>query len=70
MKVGIAVTCKHCGRRKKPRGRSAPYAMAGSLCDDDCDGYDSPPLPGDLWPGETEEEFGHPVGVNAVEERS
>lgn len=69
MKVGIAVTCSFCGRRKKPRGRSAPYETGGSLCDDGCLGYDLHPYPGDLWPGETEEEFGFPVGVNAVEER-
>lgn len=69
MKVGIAVTCKHCGLRKKPRGRAAALEMANSLCDDDCDGYDLHPYPGDLWPGETEEEFGFPISANATEDK-
>lgn len=57
--VGEAVTCTVCGLTKKPRGRSAPLEMAGSLCDRDCPGYYEPPAPGDLWPGETREEFGY-----------
>ena len=56
--VGIAVDCTVCGRRKKPRGRSAPLEMANSLCDFECPGYDQAPEPGELWPGETREEFG------------
>jgi len=56
--VGVAVTCSICGLRKKPRGRDAPLAMANSLCDHECPGYDQPPEPGDLWPGETKEDFG------------
>lgn len=57
--VGIAVTCTVCGLRKKPRGRSAPMEMANSLCDHECPGYNQPPEPGELWPGETREEFGY-----------
>lgn len=44
--------CAVCGRRKQPRGRSAPMEMAGTLCHSECRGYDLPPLPGHLWPGE------------------
>ena len=58
--VGAAVTCVACGLRKKPIGRSAPLDMANSLCDYECPGYREPPHPGDLWPGETREEFGYP----------
>lgn len=77
MKVGIAVRCAVCGKRKKPRGRSAPMGMV--LCEPpflgpefgepSCHGYREPPLVGDLWPGETEEEFGYPVSANGTEER-
>lgn len=38
--------------------------------DDQCAGYRESPLSGDLWPGETEEEFGYPVGVSATREMS
>ena len=58
-KIGIAVNCTVCGRRKKPVGRSAPIEMANSLCDSDCRGYWEEPIPGDLWPRETREEFGY-----------
>jgi hypothetical protein len=27
-----------------------------------CPGYNDDPQAGDLWPGETEEEFGYPIG--------
>lgn len=67
MKVGIAVTCRQCGRTKAPRGRSVP--MGVMLCDSECSGYRSEPLPGDLWPGETEEQFGYPVSSNATKEQ-
>jgi hypothetical protein len=56
--VGKAVDCVVCHRRKKPIGRSAPLEMANSLCDFECEGYMQDPQPGDLWPGETREEFG------------
>lgn len=48
------VYCEVCGLRKKPRGRDAPAAMANSLCDYECPGYDMHPEPGHLWPGELE----------------
>ena len=60
MRVGIAVYCSECGRQKCPRGRSAP--MTRSMCDFECSGYSQTPMVGDLWPGETDEEFGHPCG--------
>lgn len=65
MKTGIYVTCLVCHRQKKPRGRSAPMGM--SMCEDSsifnphgCDGYAQEPRVGDLWPRETEEDFGYP----------
>jgi hypothetical protein len=33
-----------------------------SYCTDECPGYRQPPYAGSLWPGETEAEFGYPVG--------
>ncbi len=57
--VGVAVNCTVCGMRKKPIGRSAPLEMANSMCDHECPGYLQEPLPGSLWPGETQEEFGY-----------
>ena len=57
--IGVAVDCAVCGMRKKPIGRSAPLEMANSLCDGDCPGYRQDPYPGQLWPGETREEFGY-----------
>jgi len=57
--VGKAVECTVCHRRKKPIGRSAPLEMANSLCDGDCKGYWQDPQPGQLWVGETREEFGY-----------
>jgi hypothetical protein len=36
--------------------------------DDQCADYYNDPKPGDLWPGETEEEFGYPVSANATRE--
>ncbi len=56
--VGYAVTCRECGTRKAPRGRSVPLGMY--LCDPECPGYALPPHPGDLWPGETASDFGFP----------
>jgi hypothetical protein len=57
--VGEAVYCLICNLRKKPRGRSAPLEMSNSLCDSDCPGYYEDPKPGDLWPGETREDYGY-----------
>jgi hypothetical protein len=58
--IGRAVYCVSCGLRKAPRGRSVPLALANSLCDMECPGWVLPPHPGDLWPGESAEEFGYP----------
>jgi hypothetical protein len=66
MRVGIAVECTVCGKRKKPVGRAAALEMANGLCDQDCPGYYKEPVPGSLWPGETEEEFGFPIGDDAT----
>lgn len=60
MKVGIMVHCTTCDQMKKPVGRSEP--LGALFCTDDCPGYHQEPFPGSLWPGETEEEFGYPVG--------
>jgi len=68
MKIGIAVTCTVCHLTKKPYGRSAALEMSNSLCDPDCSGYFEAPYPGDLWPGETEEDFGYPISNHATRE--
>jgi len=65
-KEGISVNCTVCGLRKKPHGRSAADAMANSLCDYECQGYQKEPLPGCLWPMETDEDFGYPCCDNAT----
>lgn len=57
--VGVTVYCTVCEKRKAPRGRSVAPAMANSMCDSDCRGYYEDPKPGELWPGETREEFGY-----------
>ena len=59
LEVGVSIECSVCGRRKKPRGRSAPLEMANSLCDHECKGYERGETTGDLWPGETRAEFGY-----------
>lgn len=63
-KRGIRVRCAVCAMTKKPIGRSEPMGMR--FCDDDCPGYREEPYPGSLWPGETETEFGYPVGSDAT----
>lgn len=69
MKRGINVYCVVCKRSKAPRGRSLPHQVYDSYCNrDNCIGYDHDPFPGDLFPGETEEDFGYPVSRNATEE--
>ena len=70
MKVGIGVTCAVCGLRKKPHGRSAPLEMANGLCDPDCPGYFNEPYAGVLWPMETEEQYGYPVGPHGWREEA
>lgn len=66
MRIGVSVYCDVCQQRKCPRGRSAPVGLY--MCDSECQGYSKEPLPGDLWAGETEEEFGYSVSVNATTE--
>ena len=58
-KIGMAVTCRECGMIKQPIGRSAPMGTAGLYCTTDCGGYWNDPKPSQLWPGETQEEFGY-----------
>ena len=56
--VGIAIYCAQCGHQKKPRGRSQP--IGSDYCNRDCPGWEQEPLVGDLWPGETNIDFGYP----------
>lgn len=56
---GYKVTCAVCGVTKKPWGRSAP--MGSYYCDSDCPGFSQAPLPSNLWPNESEADFGFPV---------
>ncbi len=67
--IGKAVNCAVCGMRKVPRGRSAPLEMANGMCDWECKGYDQEPRVGDLWPGESREDFGFGANepVKAIE---
>ncbi len=64
-KIGLAVKCLICHQMKKPRGRSGP--LAASFCEPifpglpgGCEGWDAEPRVGDLWPGESEADFGYP----------
>lgn len=63
-KIGVSVECAICGRTKAPRGRSVSPMMHGSYCTQEyigepsCSGYDMEPRVGDLWPRETDEDFG------------
>lgn len=73
MKVGINVVCAVCGHSKRPRGRSAPLEFY--MCEPvfqgipgGCEGYELDPQVGDLWPGETEKEFGYHVGEYGTKE--
>jgi hypothetical protein len=42
--------------------------MGRLMCNFECSGYYEEPKVGDLWPGETEEEFGYPVGSDGTRE--
>ncbi len=57
--IGIKVHCTICHQQKQPRGRSASPLIY--FCNHDCPGYLQDPQVGDLWPGESEADFGHPV---------
>lgn len=56
---GFSVTCAVCGNTKNPLGRSAPIGT--HYCDHECDGYYIEPMPSQLWPNESEADFGYPV---------
>lgn len=58
-KVGISVECARCHRTKAPRGRSLSYHLSYCL-PDECPGYNLEPFAGDLFPGETDADFGYP----------
>jgi len=68
MRVGIRIDCAVCGKQKCPVGRSAP--LESYLCDWECDGYRLAPFVGSLWPGESEVDFGFPVGPDGTKEVS
>jgi hypothetical protein len=40
--------------------------MHSTGCDNDCEGYYAEPLPGCLWPGETDADFGYPSCVHST----
>lgn len=66
-KVGISVECVVCHKIKAPRGRSVGAMAHSSYCQDDlCSGYWAHPCPGDLFPGETDAEFGFKCSDNAT----
>ena len=64
-RIGIRVECATCHRQKQPRGRSAPMDM--EMCTPKarwntyagCEGYYEDPKVGDLWPRETEMDWGY-----------
>jgi hypothetical protein len=56
---GYSVDCAVCGLTKQPIGRSVPVCFV--MCDWQCEGYDKDPLPSNLWPSESEEDFGYKV---------
>lgn len=70
MRIGVIVTCLTCKRMKKPIGRDAPPAAANAYCDRECLGYRQAPYPGSLWPGETEADFGYPIGADGTREET
>ena len=66
-KFGVLVHCAECGHTKNPLGRSAPIGMY--MCDSDCPGYRKEPYAGQLWPEESEADFGYLVGNDGTEIR-
>lgn len=62
---GAVVICAMCGQQKKPIGRSAGIG-GPSMCDYYCEEYHQPPYVGSLWPNESEEDFGYPVGNQGI----
>lgn len=73
-RVGIAVECKVCRMTKQPRGRSAP--IGHTMCNPrglnnqygGCEGYWQEPLVGDLWPRETEMDWGYRFTLDGTRE--
>jgi len=71
--IGVAIECAVCGNMKKPVGRSAPMGVA--YCtpiwpgEHGCPGYYEVPRSGSLWPGESEADFGYPVGDVGIRRR-
>ena len=63
-RIGISVECAVCHQVKKPRGRSAP--LGPMYCTRECEGYDQEPYVGDLWPGETSQDFGYPHSMHGT----
>ncbi len=65
-KIGIRVTCAVCHRQKKPRGRSMPVGF--NMCEpESCSAYYCEPRVGDLWPGETAQDFGYPCSDDGTD---
>lgn len=73
-RIGISVECADCHRQKRPRGRSAPMGMV--MCNPNglnnifagCGGYWKEPLVGDLWPRETEMDWGYRFTLDGTRE--
>jgi len=64
VRIGIAVYCTVCEKRKAPVGRSRP--IEHDLCTRECPGYDLDPKPGELWPREKNIDFGYPVRLEGT----
>lgn len=64
-KIGSCVYCRVCHCMKAPRGRSVPYQA--HYCTRECSGWDLDPRVGDLWPGESEADFGYPCSDVGIE---
>lgn len=59
-RIGDAVTCTYCGRRKNPRGRDSGAQVSAGLCHaSECEGYDRKPYAMELHPGERASDFGY-----------
>ena len=69
VRVGIAVACTVCGQRKAPTRTVGPtrHVSVRSRLSRVSTG---PLSAGSLWPGETSDEFGYPVGPDGTVERA
>lgn len=71
MRIGIRVFCPKCNKVKAPRGRSVPPEIYSAYCTwDQCPSYYDHPKPGDLWCGESEDDFGYPISNDGTREES